>query len=60
MFIDIENFINEDGEISPVFHDMIKNDKKTYCKRCNHTCLLMSDYIERKEETSSLVHSDRR
>jgi len=60
MFIDIENFINDDGVISSLFTEMIGHDKKGYCKKCNHTCLLMSDYIERKEETEILVHSDRR
>jgi MoaA/NifB/PqqE/SkfB family radical SAM enzyme len=60
MFIDIETFLNDDGVISSLFTEMIGHDKKTYCKKCNHTCLLMSDYIERKEETEILIHSDRR
>jgi MoaA/NifB/PqqE/SkfB family radical SAM enzyme len=60
MFVEIENFLNEDGKINPLFAQMIRNDKSTYCKLCNHTCLLMSQYIEKTEVVDSLVHSDRR
>jgi MoaA/NifB/PqqE/SkfB family radical SAM enzyme len=61
MFVDLENFIDyKTGEITSLFKQMIRDDKKTYCMKCNHTCLLMSKYIEKTEETDSLVHSDRR
>ncbi len=60
MFVDIENFLNDDGKIHPLFAKMIRHDKESYCKLCNHTCLLMSKYIEKTEVVDSLVHSDRR
>lgn len=44
-------------EISPFMKMSIANDKKRYCKLCNHTCLLMSKYGDRVDD---LVHLDRR
>lgn len=41
--------------------EMIKSDKKHECKLCNHSCLMMSKYIdETNKEVNNLVHSDKR
>ena len=39
----------------------IKGDKRQYCKLCNHSCLMMSQYFDKtNEEVDELVHSDKR
>jgi len=36
-------------------------DKVHYCKRCNHSCLMMSKHLnEKKDAVGDLVHSDKR
>jgi len=43
------------------FKDTISYDKKLFCKLCNHSCLLMSQYIDESGEgEDDLVHSDKR
>jgi len=45
------------NKVSVISHAAIKRDKKDFCKRCNHTCQLMSKYIEQTESgTDDLVH----
>lgn len=47
--------------ISHKVFKVIKSDKKHYCKLCNHSCLMMSQYYDRSnEEVGALVHSDKR
>lgn len=47
--------------ISSRVFNAIKFDKKHYCKLCNHSCLIMSKYIdETNKEVDDLVHSDKR
>ena len=47
--------------ISHKIFKVIKEDKKHYCKLCNHSCLMMSQYYDRSnEEVDALVHSDKR
>ena len=47
--------------ISNDIFNAIKADKKRYCKLCNHSCLMMSKYInETNKEVDELVHSDKR
>jgi len=47
--------------ISNIVFNMIKYDKQHYCKLCNHSCLMMSKYIdETNKEVDELVHSDKR
>ena len=39
----------------------IKTDKKYYCKLCNHSCLMMSQYFDNtNEKVDDLIHSDKR
>ena len=40
----LNNVINEDGNVTGFFKDTLKRDYDSYCKGCNHTCLLMSKY----------------
>lgn len=47
--------------ISSGVFNAIKADKEQYCKLCNHSCLMMSKYIdETNKEVDDLVHSDKR
>jgi MoaA/NifB/PqqE/SkfB family radical SAM enzyme len=47
--------------ISSVLFNMMIFDKQHYCKLCNHSCLMMSKYIdETNKEVDDLVHSDKR
>ena len=57
----IPNLINKEGEISYIAEKAIIKDKKEYCLGCNHTCLLMSKYIDMNDQGSDdLIHLDRR
>lgn len=57
--INIENCFDENNEISKTFIDAIKNDKLMYCKKCNHTCLIMSKLIsENLDCVEDLIHKD--
>lgn len=55
--IDREN----DFCLSSMVREAIAEDKKRYCKLCNHTCLLMSKIIDKEQSSAAdLVHLDRR
>ena len=57
--VNLENLFTDFGEISLVAHSAIKRDKKDYCKLCNHTCHIMSKYIDDNESgPEDLVHLD--
>jgi len=59
--VSLKNLLNDKGKLSPIAHSAIKKDKKEYCKLCNHTCQLMSKYIDRNDlGADDLVHLDRR
>jgi hypothetical protein len=57
-----ELFDKEDPTlISNIVFNMIKYDKQHFCKLCNHSCLMMSKYIDKtNKEVDDLVHSDKR
>jgi len=56
--------------VSDLFHDnnissnvlnAVKNDKKQFCKLCNHTCYMMGLYIDKHgDEEGELVHKNKR
>jgi len=47
--------------ISAYVFNAIVSDKQYYCKSCNHSCLMMSQYLDETEEgVNTLVHSDKR
>ena len=58
-----EDIIDRENDfcLSPMVKEAIAEDKKRYCKLCNHTCLLMSKIIDNEESSAAeLVHLDRR
>jgi len=57
----VNDLIDGDGNINPVAHKLIVKDKLEYCKLCNHTCHLMSKYLNDKNlDPYELIHLDRR
>jgi MoaA/NifB/PqqE/SkfB family radical SAM enzyme len=46
--------------ISNDVFNLIKIDKRRLCKRCNHSCLMMSQHIDSGENIDDLVHMDKR
>lgn len=59
--VNLKNLFTETNQISLIAHAAIKQDKRDYCKLCNHTCQLMSKMInERNLGPEDLVHLDRR
>lgn len=59
--ITVDNLLNENYEIEKFLQNLYYIDKTSFCKWCNHTCLLMSEYIDNTEEgVPDLVHSDKR
>ena len=59
--VDLKNLLDSKGRISPIAHSAIKTDKEKYCKLCNHTCHIMSNYIDANDTSpDDLVHLDRR
>ena len=60
--VTLKNLFNG-SDISPIAHAAIKKDKRDYCKLCNHTCHIMSKYIDNNNlglGPADLVHLDRR
>ena len=59
--VNLKNLLDSTGRVSPIAHSAIKTDKEKYCKLCNHTCHLMSKYIDQNDiSPDDLVHLDRR
>ena len=57
----LETLFDEKHEVCKWVLNLIKLDKKKYCNGCNHTCLIMSKYIDETEDgTEKLVHIDKR
>ena len=51
-----EIFYNKN--ISSQFYNVMCIDKQNYCQLCNHSCLMMSEYIEtHTNKESELIHS---
>jgi len=49
------------GELNPFLKMNLKIDKEKYCRKCNWTCMLMSEIISKDEEkVKDLVHIERR
>jgi MoaA/NifB/PqqE/SkfB family radical SAM enzyme len=43
------------------FYDLLCMDKRRLCQLCNHSCLMMSQYVDKNEEgANDLVHADKR
>jgi MoaA/NifB/PqqE/SkfB family radical SAM enzyme len=59
--VSLETLFNEDGDVHPIARSIIASDKRKHCKLCNHTCHLMSKYIDEHDlGPEDLVHLDRR
>jgi len=59
--VNLKNLFDSNHNVSSISHAAIKSDKKEYCKLCNHTCHLMSKYIDQNNlNPDDLVHLDRR
>ncbi len=59
--VTLDNLFNETNDVHPIAHSIIKSDKRKYCKLCNHTCHLMSKFIDDNNiDPDDLVHLDRR
>lgn len=44
--IKVQHIFNYDGCIDSIVKHLIAADKYIYCKGCNHTCVMMSKYID--------------
>lgn len=57
-----ELFAKDDiKQVSPFTHICIAEDKRKYCKLCNHTCHLMSQIIDSEEsKVIDLIHKNKR
>jgi MoaA/NifB/PqqE/SkfB family radical SAM enzyme len=52
---------NHPEELTHHFSEAIKYEKGRLCKLCNHSCLIMSKYIDDEEDgEADLVHMDKR
>jgi len=59
--VKIKDLFDSKYNISAIAHAAIKRDKEDYCKLCNHTCHIMSKYIDQNNTSpDDLVHLDRR
>lgn len=57
----LDAYLFETGELSPFLKMNLKTDKGKYCRKCNWTCMLMSEIISKDEEkVKDLVHNERR
>jgi len=51
----------KDKEISPFLNSFIKKNKKELCRKCNWTCMLMSNIVEKNPSLSEIVmHREKR
>lgn len=61
--LSLDNLFSKEtcGELSDFLQDSIIIDKTVLCKLCNHSCLMMSQYIDESEKgEDDLVHTDKR
>lgn len=56
--IHVSNLFNIDNKkVSTKFYELLCNDKKHFCKLCNHTCLMMSYIVDHSNKIENLIHS---
>jgi len=59
--INLGNLIDNKGVINSEAIGTITRDKKNFCKLCNHTCQIMSRFMETNQSnTEELVHLEKR
>lgn len=58
--INVDNLFDGTG-LNPKLQENINYDKMLYCRRCNHTCMIMSKHINDLEDgEDDLIHTDKR
>lgn len=59
--INLSNFLRKDGELSPFLKLYLMRDKKAYCRKCNWTCVIMSEMINKDyRQFGELMHTKKR
>jgi len=59
-YMNLSNLFTNDNELTPFLKSYLFRDKRCYCQRCNWTCAMMAELVDRKENLNSLLHLDRR
>ena len=55
----INNILDDDGNLNEYLKVSIDYDKKNYCQKCQWSCPIMSEMISNEEENSNnLVHDE--
>lgn len=58
--LNIKNVFYENGELHAFYKAYTKIDKSIYCRKCNWTCILMSNKINKDDDTKDLIHLAKR
>jgi radical SAM protein with 4Fe4S-binding SPASM domain len=58
--LNIKNIFDEKGKLTSFYRAYTKIDKQRYCRKCNWTCILMSNKINKDDDTKDLIHLDKR
>jgi len=60
--VHIRNLFETESLVSKEFYNLLCIDKQNYCELCNHSCLMMSKYIDNhgNDGEGDLVHIDKR
>ncbi len=59
--IHVSELFENPETVSRDFYELMCMDKRRHCQLCNHSCLMMSEYIDRDGDgESDLVHLDKR
>ena len=59
--VGVNDLLDSNGNLNKIAHRLIIQDKENLCERCNHTCQLMSKYLNDKNlDAGALLHLDRR
>lgn len=60
--VDVSNFLTADNsKVSDIAKDFLIENKRKYCELCNHTCQMMSKYIDDNNiSNDELIHKNKR
>lgn len=60
-YFNTENIFTDNNSIDKNLINTMKEDKKLFCKKCNWTCMLMSNLVnQNKKLTLDLIHIEKR
>jgi MoaA/NifB/PqqE/SkfB family radical SAM enzyme len=48
-------YASDEATLNGYLFETLKEDRRDFCKGCNHTCMMMSKYIEDHEEESNKI-----